>query len=561
MTDSIKIMVKDAVNSGTLCQQFINRGIYLNVTALMSPEGLAAAGAVCDEEPVFTSVFIPAMTSQPSSSPSGLPSTAPTMKPISSNSTVVVTSSFIGFLTIILLIGFLRFNSAMAALFLRKKEEKKNHLYNILVVLNKDEEAILENIRHDDIVFYRGTETPDASTPTEWIMNDTNGVLERRFEVQFYDQYDLLGQSGVDEDDLKCKHGVIGDKVVTKEVYVHQPKLLVGMIITVKELRAKVSGSFYHTEDISGKCSESETNKCSESHSIIFGESVKADSNSSMASIVEFGSAPSSPQKRTDSPIFSFRDSLRNQRSMPSPTKDENAGAGSEIKDINTLELANVYDDDMWESEMQAGATEYGLRHEEYHDDSDGSCEALSIELPLDRLSLAASRGRKENTSGDTNRARRRGSAQARHDAEISKENTLVKGNGSQMARNFFGIFGSTPYESSSDSSHRSRSNPLGKGKGMESATSTTSSNDASSDIQNDEQEKLEGRTGWKEFSPPGEESKVSKTRRERQTAPKDRWSTDSIPILSDSDAMSPDTDPQFPRSGKFLPKNKSTKK
>ena len=246
MTESIKIKVKDALYGGTLCEEFIKRGANLNVTELTSPEGKAAAGALCEETPVFSTVLTPAVTSQPSSRPSGQPNSSPTSQPsmmpespISIPSSVIGTGSFMGILSLIILIGVLRFNSSMSALLLQKKDEKEIHLYNILVVLNDYEEAILENIRHDDIIFFRETEFIDESTSNDWIMNTTTDVLERRFEVQFYDQYDLLGQSGVDEDELKWKHGVAGDKAVVKEVYVHKAKLLVGMIIAVKDLNAR----------------------------------------------------------------------------------------------------------------------------------------------------------------------------------------------------------------------------------------------------------------------------------------------------------------------------------
>ena len=219
----------------------------------------------------------------------------------------------------------------------------------------------------------------------------------------------------------------------------------------------------------------------------------------------------------------------------------------SDLKNVSTHELPTIYDDEVSDTEKNDETSGNEARDEEYRDEADDSHKAPPIEL-----SHGTRRIKKLEKSTDGSGAQSDNSSS--HGGSFFGISAIHGGNNSSFRE-------STPYQSSSDSSHHSRSNPLGKGKGMESATSTTSSNDASSDIQNDEQEKLEGRTGWKEFSPPGDESKVSKTRRERQTAPKDRWSTDSIPILSDRDAMSPDTDPQFPRSGKFLPKNKSTKK
>ena len=737
MTDSIKIRVKDAVNSGTLCQQFIKRGVYLNVTVLMSPEGLAAAGAVCDETPVFTTVFTPAMITQPSSSPSGQPSSSPTMMPQSSlSSSVVGTSSFIGILTIILLIAVLRFNSAMSALLVQKKDEPENHLYNILVVLNEDEEAILENIRHDDIIFFRETEIEDESTSNDWIMNATNEVLERRFEVQFYDQYDLLGQSGVDEDEVKCKHGVMGDKVVTKEIYVHKAKLLVGMIITVKELTAKGSGRGYRTDKVSQKCSDPNTITFSESHKSVLTDKSKPDHNFSMASIVEFGSTPSSPpQKQKDAPIFAFRDSLRNQGGPPSPKQI-----------IKTLELSNVYDDDMWGNGKHAGgAAEYGLRHEEYHDDSEDSGEDLSIDM-----SNADSRGSRGGSRRGSGAGSRRGSTQiggerarpvlpSAHGGSFFNMSAIFGGNNSSFREatpqmspdssrrgdpkarskgkvypgtdacdslnstksadnstakssifggsffNMSAIFGgnnssfreatpqmspdssrrgnskarskdkvhpgrneadacdslnatksadgsrarpafpsahggsffdastihggnnssfreTSPFQSSPDSKGRStksadgsrarpafpsahggsffdastihggnnssfretspfQSSPDSSRRGDSKAQSkgTTGPVESTNDVENDIEEESEKDIGWKEYQTPQDKSTTSNISGERSKAAKNRWSIDSIPTLNDVDAMSPDSDPKFPRSAIFDLKNVST--
>ena len=242
VADSIKMRMKDALYGGTLCQDIIMRGASLNVTQLISPEGKAFAGAICKEIPVFTTVFTPAATTQSFSSSPGQPNSTPTTVIVASSSFggVIGISSFMGILSLIMLIGLLRFNYAMSVLPVQKNK-KEDHLYNILVVLNDFEEAVLENIRHDDIIFFRGTEINSEADSNDWVMNTTTDVLERRFEVQFYDKYDLLGKSGVNEDKLKCKNDVKGEKTVVKEDFEHQAKLLVGMIITVKELDAKAS--------------------------------------------------------------------------------------------------------------------------------------------------------------------------------------------------------------------------------------------------------------------------------------------------------------------------------
>ena len=147
----------------------------------------------------------------------------------------MITSGFIGFLTIVGLIWFLRFYPSIVGLMV-KKEKKIGHLYDILVVISEDEEAILENIRHQDIAFYRETSMESGAEPPEWVMNTTSDCLEKRFEVQFLDHYDLLGQSGPSEEEESSNvgHSVTGDKLVTKESYVHQVGLQMGMIICVK---------------------------------------------------------------------------------------------------------------------------------------------------------------------------------------------------------------------------------------------------------------------------------------------------------------------------------------
>ena len=217
------------MNSGTLCQIFVDRAHILNVTFLETPSGIAESGALCKEIPTFTTI-INNEELQPSSQPSSAPSLAPNI-----HRKKLITSGFIGFLTIVCLIWFLRFYPSIVGL-LVKKEKKIGHLYDILVVISEDEEAILENIRHQDIAFYRETSLVSGAEPPEWVMNAKSDCLEKRFEVQFLDHYDLLGQSGPAEEDhdTAVGHSITGDKLVTKESYVHQVGLQMGMIISVK---------------------------------------------------------------------------------------------------------------------------------------------------------------------------------------------------------------------------------------------------------------------------------------------------------------------------------------
>lgn len=269
------------MTSGTLCQTFIDRAFILNVTFLMTPASVAASGAACSEEPVFSSVYTPGGTGQPSSQPSSHPTSSPSVPP-GLRRKKLVSSGFIGFLTVVCLIWFLRFFPSLLAT-IKKKKEKICHLYDILVVINDEEEAILENIRHEDITFFRRTNVEESSKSLKWTMNSTSDVLEQRFEVQFLDHYDLLGESGPSEEDKEgVGHAIKGEKLVTKEMYVHEPELQCGMIIRVKpayqveeELDGTVKSPMGH--DFSGPSRE---------NSVRDGLHIRDDSSNSLGSSI-----------------------------------------------------------------------------------------------------------------------------------------------------------------------------------------------------------------------------------------------------------------------------------
>ena len=241
ITRSIKVMVKTAMTSNTLCQRFVQRASSNNVSFLTSKEGIEASGAVCEEEPSFSSVYSPAPL-QPSSRPSGQPTSSPSHAPHKPH---MKKNDFMGFLSIVLLIWLLRFIPP-CIYGMRKKEPKINHLYDILVVLNDKEDAILENVHHKDIAFFRETRIQKGARPHRWTMNDAPGVLEKRYEVQFYDHFDLLGKNmkGPDDDkDLRSiDHTLVGNKLTTEEVYVHEEQLQVGLIIRVQPAKGIRAG-------------------------------------------------------------------------------------------------------------------------------------------------------------------------------------------------------------------------------------------------------------------------------------------------------------------------------
>lgn len=86
--------------------------------------------------------------------------------------------------------GLLRFSPHAAQLLLAKQNQC--HLYDVLVVINDQEEALLQNIRHDDILLYRHPVFDDLNPPESWRMNSASQPLEKRSEVQFLDLFHIL---------------------------------------------------------------------------------------------------------------------------------------------------------------------------------------------------------------------------------------------------------------------------------------------------------------------------------------------------------------------------------
>jgi hypothetical protein len=205
---------------GKFCKELITSSRVHNVTFLMTPSGIGAIDNVCNKTNTKTltfgqATFAEIKSSQPSSMPSGQPTSVPTFAPIQPK---LVTTSLIGFLVIVVLIGILRFYADMIG---NKtvKEKAHGHRYDVLVVLNDNQEAVLENINHDDITFYRKTKSELNKQTFDWIMNMSNEALETRHEVKFIDQYDLL-------------HGI---EVITNEKRLPAAaKVQIGMIVRVK---------------------------------------------------------------------------------------------------------------------------------------------------------------------------------------------------------------------------------------------------------------------------------------------------------------------------------------
>ena len=249
MTERMKGLVIVALNDSTLCNQFIKQATVLNVTSLTSPTGLADTNDFCRQTASFRVVTILNSGPQPSSQPSSMPSIYVKIKSaIKPKVKVILSDTCVSFLAMIMLIWFLRIIHPMFIEYLvTKKIPKIQYLYDIVVILNENEVAILENIRHKDITFFRRTKIENESQTLDWVMNVSNVLLEKQFEVQFYDQYDLLGPSKLNKNMKESREG--RDDVV----HIHKRTksgssfeygdLQIGMITRVKVLQAEDDNS------------------------------------------------------------------------------------------------------------------------------------------------------------------------------------------------------------------------------------------------------------------------------------------------------------------------------
>lgn len=248
MAASIDKALNVALTSGALCDNLIIRAAALNVSIMTSEAGLKTAAAICSER---TIAFSPASPSKLFAPPTAQPTFAAGETAAIASPTKLLTLSTLAILGAIVLIGALRLISS-CYLVRTAKMEKKNggHLYDILVILNNEEEAILENISHDDIVFFRPTKVEDGRMG--WTMNASPEVLVRHYEVQFLDRCDLLGQSGLQDKELisdKTKPSMSGKEI-------KKSGMQIGIIVKVrpvqppkKTLRKKFTGD--HDNEIS----------------------------------------------------------------------------------------------------------------------------------------------------------------------------------------------------------------------------------------------------------------------------------------------------------------------
>ena len=225
---AIQSVVENAMSQGTLCSQLETSAGQYNVSSLMPS---IAINSLCYQTPIFATVFVPGPSQLPTLSPSGT-----ALKPPDVTTDDAEKRKFIEFKTVVLLafmvlIGILRFGPSLRDIYAEKKVPQSDHLYSILVVLNDEENAVLENIRHADIAFYRELNF-DYQEHAGWMMNTTGEIFERRQEVQFFDIYGLLGKSETYGKEVQT---------VTTEAYSRSAGLQRGMIIQARPAEGWIS--------------------------------------------------------------------------------------------------------------------------------------------------------------------------------------------------------------------------------------------------------------------------------------------------------------------------------
>ena len=453
--DSIRIKIRSAVTSTKLCQEFVDRVEYLNVSALLDTKNLYAITDLCTGKVTFSTIITPTIsTAQPSSRPSSKPTLTQSSPPTVAMHTSV-TSGFIGFICMILLIAFLRFHPVITAMLAKKKDLKVGNLYDILVVLNEDEEAIIENVRHEDIAFFRRTVAKDNNIQTlVWMMNATSDALEKRFEVQFFDQFDLLGESGLDAKENHIGHAVVGDKLVTKEIYSHEAKLHMGMIIRVKlppdeiDLKYYNNGGSPESSDLESVPDTPHKLKSSK------GSVRKGSQKSSRVGVTPIGYQDDDDESSDAG--FTSR-SLVSLRALSRPSQDQDVDRYLDSARSNYDDGISDDDSDSYITPRlsQKAGFEYGLKDETYAADSDGedSVNSTSIDLPLDNLSFSdinpmynSDGNRSHYSSRSSQRMRKRSDLveEKRSDDDDDADDEIVRASRSSRRRSDYTVASAT---------------------------------------------------------------------------------------------------------------------
>jgi hypothetical protein len=194
LTSTVRVSMATASSSGLLCRQFKNRGKALNVSFIVNE---TAQHTPCIDAAV---VVVPVNTKRvPTGQPTAQPTYSPTFRTLApSLIQSLSTNRSLGLLAVVLLVGLVRLSPLLSAYISKTERPKACHLYDILVILSEEEEAVIENIRHDDIMYFE--EASKGDTAPVWMMNSSPQILMKGMQVQFTDRHALLPPRQVDDD-------------------------------------------------------------------------------------------------------------------------------------------------------------------------------------------------------------------------------------------------------------------------------------------------------------------------------------------------------------------------
>ena len=157
LSQSIKTHFTTVITDQSFCDLLITSVQTFNITALNIPTQLTAIRNICNvtsELPKvqFTSVVLPTKfvpTMQPSSVSSIYKTSSSTSK-----KNVFATTSILG-IFLMVAVSLSCIGMVLLLFCCSRKRITKSHQYDILVLLNDNEEIIFENIHHEDIIASR----------------------------------------------------------------------------------------------------------------------------------------------------------------------------------------------------------------------------------------------------------------------------------------------------------------------------------------------------------------------------------------------------------------------
>jgi hypothetical protein len=232
----------NAVQGRTLCTDLQNSANTGNISSLKTPSATAKITALCYQNLTFDTIFGNVYpSSQPTTSSPSKMTKFTTKGKILATAVVqpidIVSNTdqhtFIGGIfgfSVLCILGFWGYLRCLFFCFdLVAMKKERGHLYDILVIVNDSEELILQNVRHKDIAYFRDFKVQDSDLT--WELNNANDVIAKRFEVEFFDRFDLIGRG---RDTNYDKEGTCNvDFGKWRETYTDQSVLETGMIIRV----------------------------------------------------------------------------------------------------------------------------------------------------------------------------------------------------------------------------------------------------------------------------------------------------------------------------------------